>query len=97
MTSLRELWDNQFADEYSSELTKEAAVHGLTPDEYLQAVAYQEAQQEELYKQAAENEVAEGLIVAQGMKEGIANEFAKFAALGGDATACGNLMSLFVK
>lgn len=97
MSILGKLWEQQYNDGQDSAITKEAAAHGMTPDEYLQAVARNQAIAEEQQKIAAENELAEGLLVSRGIQEGIAAEFNKMAAMGGNAKSCNVLKGLFVK
>lgn len=97
MSTLKNLWEQQYIDPDVGALAKEAAAHNMTPDQYLEAVAYNQAIAEEQAKVAAENEVAEGLLVSEGIQRGIEHEFNKMASLGGSAHSCSVLKGLFVK
>lgn len=97
MSNLKSLWEQQYANDDGGALVKEAASFGMTPDEYLKAVARQRAEEEEQAKIAAENEFAAGLLVSEGIQRGIAAEFTKMAARGGNAQSCELLKNLFVQ
>lgn len=95
MSSLGKLWEEQYVNN-DNELSKEAAAHGMSTDQYLQSIANNAASEEEIAKEAAETELAEGMLAAKGIGEGIAHEFNKMARAGGDAAACSLLKSVFV-
>lgn len=97
MSLLGQLYESQFVDDDANGIAKEASAHGMTPQEYMAAIARQEAESEEIAKVAAENEIAKGILVSEGLQQGIRDEFSKMASMGGDARACTNLVSLFVK
>ena len=78
------------------QIAKEASQHGMTTDQYLRAVAQQQAEEEYLQKQAQENEWAEGILRAEGIRKGIEQEILKVAhASGGDMNSARVLASIF--
>jgi len=92
--SLLSLYEQQFQSG-DDQLTKEAAAHGMTPSQYQEALLEKKAQQELQEKQAAENQRAYGLLVADGIKMGIENRLAKYASASGSIQEAKNLTSVF--
>jgi len=92
--TLRELWNQQF-DDGSNLLTKEAAAHGMSNDEYIQAVAAESARYQKMEKLAESNKLAYGILVGEGIRHGIRTELSKAASITGAYGSAERLFSVF--
>ena len=95
MASLRELWEAQYDNTENQQLSKEAAAHGMSSEQYLEKLAELKIAQEVQMQKAAQDRFAYGTIVGEGIKHGFKATMSKFAAGGGDAQAAAKLAKLF--
>lgn len=92
--TLAKIWDNQFAGQ-SDGLAKEAAAHGMTPDQYIRAVAQSRAKEEQRKVAEERNNKAIGILLNSGFEQGIKDVFTKYASAGGNVNAAQALTNHF--
>lgn len=97
METLKDFFDGQWSND-SNEVAKHAAAANMSAEEWQRQTVQEQQSRDYEDKVAAENNMIAGMVTGQGIKDGIAQELAKFASAGGrKKEAAETLFGVFCK